>query len=51
MKNSKNFKEIYKLAEKISLNDFDKLNKKHEFSNNYTSKKKLFLKEIKMKNK
>lgn len=38
MKNSKNIKEIYKLAEKISLNDFDKSNKKNEFSNNYTQK-------------
>jgi len=51
MKHSKNSKEIYELAEKISLNNFDKSNKKHEFSNDYKRKKKLFLEEVKIKNK
>ena len=37
------------LAEKIALDDFDKLEEQHEFSHTYTRKKKLFMKEMKMK--
>jgi hypothetical protein len=37
------------LAEKIALDDFDKLDEKHEFSDTYTYKKKLFMEEIKTK--
>ncbi|MFJ8531291.1 DUF4367 domain-containing protein [Bacillus sp. NPDC094106] len=49
MTNSKNSKEMYDLAEKIALDDFDKLDEQHEFSDTYTHKKKLFMEEIKMK--
>ncbi|PFK06085.1 anti-sigma factor [Bacillus cereus] len=49
MKNSKNSKEIYELAEKIALDDFDKLEEQHEFSHTYTRKKKLFMEEMKLK--
>ncbi|MGQ0516643.1 anti-sigma factor, partial [Bacillus sp. D-CC] len=38
MTNSKNSKEIYELAEKIALDDFDKLEERHEFSHTYTLK-------------
>ncbi|WP_144615788.1 anti-sigma factor [Bacillus cereus] len=48
MTNSKNSKEIYELAEKIALDDFDKLEKQHEFSHTYTRKKKLFMEEMKL---
>ncbi|WP_242224904.1 DUF4367 domain-containing protein [Bacillus cereus group sp. BfR-BA-01380] len=47
MTNSKNSKEMYDLAEKIALDDFDKLDEQHEFSDTYTHKKKLFMEEIK----
>ena len=50
MTNSKNSKEIYEFAEKIALDDFDKIEEKHEFSNTYTRKKKLFMEEMKLKN-
>ncbi|MDA1535701.1 MULTISPECIES: anti-sigma factor [Bacillus] len=50
MTNSKNSKEIYELAEKIALDDFDKLEEQHEFSHTYTRKKKLFMEEMKLKN-
>lgn len=50
MTNSKNSKEIYELAEKIALDDFDKLEERHEFSHTYTRKKKLFMEEMKLKN-
>ncbi|PHE97118.1 anti-sigma factor [Bacillus wiedmannii] len=49
MTNSKNSKEIYELAEKIALDDFDKLEEQHKFSHTYTRKKKLFMEEIKLK--
>ncbi|WP_434166000.1 DUF4367 domain-containing protein [Bacillus thuringiensis] len=49
MTNSKNSKEMYDLAEKIALDDFDKLEEKHEFSHTYTRKKKLFMEEMKLK--
>ncbi|WP_226607983.1 anti-sigma factor [Bacillus cereus] len=49
MKNSKNSKEIYELAEKIALDDFDKSEEQHEFSHTYTRKKKLFMEEMKLK--
>ncbi|MDR4986291.1 anti-sigma factor [Bacillus cereus] len=49
MTNSKNSKEMYDLAEKIALDDFDKLEEQHEFSHTYTRKKKLFLEEMKLK--
>ncbi|PEV12785.1 anti-sigma factor [Bacillus thuringiensis] len=49
MTNSKNSKEIYELAEKIALNDFDKSEEQHEFSHTYTRKKKLFMEEMKLK--
>ncbi|WP_020061009.1 ECF-type sigma factor negative effector [Bacillus sp. 123MFChir2] len=49
MTNSKNSKEMYDLAEKIALDDFDKLDEQHKFSDTYTHKKKLFMEEIKMK--
>ncbi|WP_270606181.1 anti-sigma factor [Bacillus mobilis] len=49
MKNSKNSKEMYDLAEKIALDDFDKLEEQHEFSHTYTRKKKLFMEEMKLK--
>lgn len=49
MTNSKNSKEIYELAEKIALDDFDKLEEQHEFSHTYTRKKKLFMEEMKLK--
>lgn len=39
MTNSKNSKEIYELAEKIALDDFDKLEEQHEFSHTYTRKR------------
>ncbi|HFK1785582.1 TPA: anti-sigma factor [Bacillus cereus] len=48
MMNSKNSKEIYELAEKIALDDFDKLEEQHEFSHTYTRKKKLFMEEMKL---
>ena len=38
MTNSKNSKEIYELAEKLLLDDFDKLEEQHEFSHTYTQK-------------
>ena len=41
MTNSKNSKEIYELAEKIALDDFDKLEEQHEFSHTYTRKKEI----------
>jgi hypothetical protein len=37
------------LAEKIAVDDFDKLDEQHKFSDTYTHKKKLFLQEIKRK--
>ncbi|MGN4255636.1 DUF4367 domain-containing protein [Bacillus cereus group sp. MYBKT14-1] len=49
MTNSKNSKEIYELAEKIALDDFDKLEEQHEFSHTYTRKKKLFMEEMKLR--
>ncbi|EJR52993.1 hypothetical protein IIO_06010 [Bacillus cereus VD115] len=49
MTNSKNSKEIYELAEKIALDDFDKSEEPHEFSHTYTRKKKLFMEEMKLK--
>lgn len=49
MTNSKNSKEIYELAEKIALDDFDKIEEQHEFSHTYTRKKKLFMEEMKLK--
>lgn len=49
MTNSKNSKEIYELAEKIALDDFDKLQEQHEFSHTYTRKKKLFMEEMQLK--
>ncbi|AAU19683.1 DUF4367 domain-containing protein [Bacillus cereus] len=49
MTNSKNSKEIYELAEKIALDDFDKLEEQHEFSHTYTRKKELFMEEMKLK--
>ncbi|MFD3446603.1 DUF4367 domain-containing protein [Microbacteriaceae bacterium 4G12] len=49
MTNSKNSKEMSDFAEKIALDDFDKLDEQHEFSDTYTHKKKLFMEEIKMK--
>ncbi|MGN4446420.1 DUF4367 domain-containing protein [Bacillus cereus group sp. MYBK79-1] len=49
MTNSKNSKEIYELAEKIALDDFDKFEEQHEFSHTYTRKKKLFMEEMKLK--
>ncbi|MED1057149.1 anti-sigma factor [Bacillus mycoides] len=49
MTNSKNSKEMYDLAEKIALDDFDKLDEQHEFSHTYTRKKKLFMEEMKLK--
>ncbi|MEI3894746.1 MULTISPECIES: DUF4367 domain-containing protein [Bacillus] len=49
MTNSKNSKEMYELAEKIALDDFDKLEERHEFSHTYTRKKKLFMEEMKLK--
>ncbi|PEF12773.1 anti-sigma factor [Bacillus thuringiensis] len=48
MTNSKNSKEIYELAEKIALDDFDKSEEQHEFSHTYTRKKKLFMEEMKL---
>lgn len=38
---------MYDFAEKIALDDFDKLDEQHEFSDTYTHKKKLFMEEIK----
>ncbi|MED0930400.1 anti-sigma factor [Bacillus mobilis] len=49
MTNSKNSKEMYDLAEKIALDDFDKIEEQHEFSHTYTRKKKLFMEEMKLK--
>ncbi|WP_367888304.1 anti-sigma factor [Bacillus wiedmannii] len=49
MTNSKNSKEIYELAEKIALDDFDKLEEQHEFSHTYMHKKKLLMEEMKLK--
>ncbi|ENQ3077413.1 anti-sigma factor [Bacillus cereus] len=49
MTNPENSKNMYDLAEKIALDDFDKLDEQHEFSDTYTHKKKLFMEEIKMK--
>ena len=40
---------MYDLAEKIALDDFDKLEEQHEFSHTYTRKKKLFMEEMKLK--
>ncbi|QWH16176.1 DUF4367 domain-containing protein [Bacillus mycoides] len=49
MTNLKNSKEMYDLAEKIALDDFDKLEEQHEFSHTYTRKKKVFMEEMKLK--
>ncbi|MFD6506485.1 DUF4367 domain-containing protein [Bacillus sp. NPDC060175] len=49
MTNSKNSKEMYDLAEKIAVDDFDTLEEQHEFSHTYTHKKKLFMEEMKLK--
>jgi len=49
MTNSKNLNKMDELAEKIALDDFDKQNEQHKFSDTYTNKKKLFIEEIKMK--
>ncbi len=51
MMNSKSSKKMDQLAEKIALDDFDKLEERHEFSDTYAHKKKLFMEEIKMKSK
>jgi|GEM_PF-1024578 len=51
MKNSKNSKNMYDFAEKIALDDFDKLDDQHKFSDTYMDKKNLFMEEIKMKSK
>lgn len=40
---------MYDLAEKIALDDFDKIEEQHEFSHTYTRKKKLFMEEMKLK--
>lgn len=37
---------MYEVAEKIALDDFDKVVKQHEFSDTYKQKKKLFMEEI-----
>ncbi|RHW43300.1 anti-sigma factor [Neobacillus notoginsengisoli] len=50
MTNQKDFKNMYDLAEKIALEDFEKLDEQHEFSDTYKYKKKLFLEKIKAKN-
>jgi hypothetical protein len=47
--NSKNSKKMDDFAEKIALDDFDKPEELHEFSDTYNYKKKLFMQEIKMK--
>ncbi|MBS4210200.1 DUF4367 domain-containing protein [Bacillus sp. FJAT-50079] len=47
----KNLKKMDDLAEKIALEDFDKLDEQHEFSDTYKLKKKLFMDEIRMKGK
>lgn len=39
MKNSKNSKNMYDFAEKIALDDFDKLDDQHKFSDTYMDKK------------
>lgn len=49
MTHSKNSKKMDDLAEKIALDDFDKSNEPHPFSDTYTHKKKSFMEEIKMK--
>ncbi|MDM5460856.1 MULTISPECIES: DUF4367 domain-containing protein [Bacillus cereus group] len=49
MTNLKNSKEMYDLAEKIALDDFDKIEEQHEFSHTYTRKKKVFMEEMKLK--
>ncbi|MBW8351160.1 anti-sigma factor [Bacillus sp. IITD106] len=49
MMNSKHSKKLEDLAEKIALEDFDKLNEQYTFSDTYKHKKKLFMNEIKMK--
>ncbi|MDM5248394.1 anti-sigma factor [Lysinibacillus sp. G4S2] len=49
MTNSKNSKKMDDLVEKIALDDFDRLDEHHEFSDTYKHKKKLFMEEIKMK--
>ena len=49
MTNSKNSKIMKELAEKIALDDFDKMEEQHEFSDTYMRKKKLFMEEIKRK--
>jgi hypothetical protein len=49
MTNPENSKNMYDFAEKIALEDFDKLDEQHKFSDTYTHKKKLFMAEIKMK--
>jgi hypothetical protein len=40
---------MYELAEKIALDDFDRSAERHEFSDTYKHKKKLFMEEIKTK--
>ncbi|MCJ7839329.1 anti-sigma factor [Lederbergia sp. NSJ-179] len=49
MMNSKDSKKMDEIAEKIALDDFDKLEEQHEFSDTYTHKKKLFMEEIRQK--
>lgn len=47
--NTKNSKRMDEVAEKIAIDDFDQLEERHEFSDAYNYKKKLFMQEIKMK--
>lgn len=49
MTNLQDSKKMYDLAEKIALDDFERLEGHHEFSDTYKHKKKLFLEEIKAK--
>ncbi len=51
MTNSKNSKNMYDIAEKIALDDFDHQNEQHKFSHTYMHKKKMFMEEIKLNNK
>lgn len=49
MGNLRDIREMDKIAEKIALDDFDKSNEPHDFSDTYTRKKNIFMEEIKKK--
>lgn len=49
MTDLKDSKEMYDFVEQIILDDLDKLDELHEFSDTYKNKKNIFMDKIKMK--